>query len=248
LKTIGLLVFLVLVVAIVPSHVSADISFPYEGAKLTYTIIDLANSSLGSIAAVANDSYTFSKLGDSWNVTERLVGKITCSPGTATLNVKYGTISDMMALKAAVSSSPNIVIQVSYITKDRLIVSTPIGPNVPAIYFATCNLGGGNKISIAGGTVALYTSLRYYTFTYIQPTEVTPGCSIPVAITTATISGTQDIQALGNPRAALVGTISGFVFATMYWDSSSGILLLEKSASSLQTEQMQLIQSPDLVL
>jgi len=127
-------------------------------------------------------------------------------------------------------------------------MSTPIGPNVPGIYFATCLLGGGNKISITGGTVALYTSLRYYVFTYIQSTGLTPGCSMHVAITTATISGTQEIQALGEPRTALVGTISGFVSATMYWDSSTGILLLEKSASSLQTEQMQLIQSPDLVL
>jgi hypothetical protein len=247
LKVLGLLAFMILGMAVVPSHVSARISFPHDGARLEYAITDMSNSSFGSIAAVANDSYTFSKLGDSWNVTEILVGRIACSPTAATLSVKYGTTSDIFGQKASVSSSPNIFIQASYIINDRIIVSTSIGPKAPASYYATCTFREGNKISIAGGTVALYAStFKYYVFTYIDPTGVTQGTSVPVSIVTATISGTQPIQALGKSRTALVGTISGFVSATMYWEISSGILLLEKSTSTLQTEQMQLIQNPDL--
>jgi hypothetical protein len=62
----------------------------------------------------------------------------------------------------------------------------------------------------------------------------------------ATISGTQTVQVLGKSWTALVGTIPGLISGTMYWESNSGILLLEKSTSGVQTEQMQLIQSLDL--
>jgi hypothetical protein len=251
LRVIGLLVFLVLAIAVMPSHVSAAISFPHDGAKLTYLVTEMGNSSFGSIAAVTNDTYFFSKLGDSWNVTEILVGKISCSPNTGTLTVKYGTLSDIMGLNATALRSPNIFIQVSYIIKDRMVLSTPIGTNVPASYEATCNFGGIKEVLTGGGTPAPYASaFKYYVFTYIQPEGVSKGSTIPVAIMQATISGTQTVQALGRSWTALVGTIPGLISGTIYWESNSGILLLEKSTTGMgagmQTEQMQLIESSDL--
>ena len=236
------------IVAATPSQVFADSSFPHDGATLTYSVTTTGQGSPGSIVAVANDSYKFSKLGDGWNVTETLTGKITCSPSSATLSVKYQTTSDIMGQNATATNNPNILIQVSYVVKDRIVESTSIGPNVPAAYMATCNFGGNNVASIAGGTAALYAfGFKFYVFIYIQAAGVAQGSSVPVSIMAATISGTQNLQVLGKSRTALVGTMSGFISGTMYWDSSSGILLLEKSTSGMQTEQMQLTASPDLV-
>ena len=247
LKAVGLLVFLAIVLAIMPSHVSAGMSFPHDGAKLTYQIIEMDNSSFGSISAVTNDTYFFSKLGDSWNVTETLTGKIACSPSTGTLTIKYGTTSDIMGQNATALKSSNISIQVSYIVKDRMVLSTPIGPNVPASYEATCNFGGINQVFTSGGTPAVDASaFKYYVLTYIQPAGVSPGSSVPVSIMTATITGTQNVQVLGKSRTAFVGTISGLLSGIMYWDSSSGILLLAKSTIGDMTEQVQLVQSSDL--
>lgn len=247
MKTVALLWLIILAIVVVPSHVSAGTSFPHDDARLVYAVTDMANSTLGSIAAVANDSYTFSTLGDSWNVTESLVGRIACDPSTATLSVKYGTLSDIFGQKGLPSISPNISLHVSYIIQNRMIVSTPIGPNVPAAYYATCTFQKDGRISIAGGTAALYAYVfKYYVFTFIDPMGVSQGTQVPVSIVTATICGTRAMQALGKSLTALVGTISGFAAATLYWDSSTGILLWEKSTSSLETEQMQLIQCSDL--
>jgi hypothetical protein len=240
-------VFLVLIVAVIPSQVFADKSFPHDGATLTYALTTTGQAAAGSILAFANDSYEFSTLGDGWNVTETFTGKITCSPSSATLSVKYQTTSDIMGQNAAASNNPNIRIQVSYVVKDRIVESTSIGPNVPADYIATCNFGGNNIASIAGGTAALYAfGFKFYVFIYIQPAGIGLGSTVPVSIMAATISGTQNLQVAGESRAALVGTLSGFATGNMYWDSTSGILLLAKLTSVTQTDQMQLVESPGL--
>lgn len=251
MKTIGLLVFLVLAIAIMPNCVFGGNSFPHDGATLTYAITTTDQTASGSIVAVANDSYKFSALGDGWNVTETLTGKITCSPSSGTLSVKYQTTSDIMGQNATATNNPNILIQVSYVVNDRMIESTAIGPNVPAAYMATCNFGENNGLpitaDIAGGTAAIDAAgFKYYVPVYIQTAGLAQGSSVPVSIMTATISGTQTVQALGKSWNALVGTMSGFDTGTMYWDSTSGILLSAKLTSIAQTDQMQLIESPDL--
>lgn len=249
MKTSGVSVFLVLIVAVMPSQAFAESSFPHDGATLTYAMTTTGHGSPGSIVAVANDSFRFSKSGDGWNVTETVVGKITCSSSSATLSVKYSTQSDFMGQNAAATNNPNILIQVSYVVEGRMVASTSIGPNVPAAYSATCNFGGNNEASISGGTPALYASaFKFYVFIYIQPAGVAQGSSVPVSIMAATISGTQTIQALGKSWTALVGTIPGLITGTMYWEKNSGILLLEKDTSGMQTDQMQLTKSPDLAL
>jgi len=235
----------------VPSHVFAGNSFPHDGATLTYSITTTDQTTSGSIVAIANDSYKFSALGDGWNVTETLTGKITCSPSSATLSVKYQTTSDIMGQNATATNNPNILIEVSYVVNDRMIESTPIGPNVPAAYMATCNFGENNGLpitaSIAGGTGAIDAApFKYYVPVYIQPAGVAQGSSVPVSIMTATISGTQTVQALGKSWTAFVGTMSGFGGGTMYWESNSGILLSAKLSSPVQTDQWQLIESSDL--
>jgi len=243
-KAISLFVFLVLVLAAASSQVSADVTFPQNGSTLTYAILTTAKTSQGNITAASTDSYSFQQIGNQWNVTETISGKITCSPPAAQLSVRFHTTSDIMGANSSVSSAPNIEIKVSYLIQDRMVKSTLIGPNVPAGYSAKCTLGGNDVGSVDQATGALYaSSLRYYVLFYIQTIGVTEGTLVPVSLLTATISGTQNVAVSNTSRPALVGTLTGLISGSLYWDKDSGILLLAESTSGAESEKMLLINS-----
>jgi hypothetical protein len=235
---------LVLVVLAAPGQVSADVTFPQNGSSLTYTALATAQTSQGNISATSSDSYSFQQAGTQWNVTETITGKITCFPPTAQLSVRFLTTADIMGVQSTVSNDPSIDIKVSYLVRDRVVESTPIGSSVPAGYSAKCTLGGNDVASVSQATPALYASgFRYYVLFYIQPTGITVGSSVPVAIMTSTISGVQNVTVLNTPRPALVGTLTGIISGTLYWDRDSGILLLGQSTSSSQSDRMALTYS-----
>jgi hypothetical protein len=247
-KASSVLVFLVLALAAAPSQVSADITFPQNESTLTYATFMTAGTSQGNVTAVSTDSYSFQQIGNQWNVTETITGKITCFPPAAHLSVRFGTTSDFMGANSSVSTDPNILIKVSYMIQNRTIESTPIGPNVAAGYSAKCTLEGNDLASVflSQGTPALYASpfIRYYVLFYIQTAGVTVGSSVPVAILTSTITGIQNVTVLNTSRPALVGTVTGIISGMLYWDMHSGILLMEESKTgSTESERMLLIQS-----
>jgi hypothetical protein len=244
MKISGALMLLVLALMATPSQVFAGITFPQNGSSLTYASFVTAKTAQGNITAASTDSYSFQQTGNQWNVTETITGKITCSPPAAQLSVRFLTTSDIMGANSIVSNDPNVVIKVSYVVQDRVVQSTPIGSNVPAGYSAKCTVGGSDVASISQATPALYASgFRYYVLFYVQPTGVAAGSSVPVAIMSSTISGVQNVTVLNTSRPALVGTITGIIGGTLYWDRDSGILLLEESTSSTQSDRMLLTYS-----
>lgn len=237
-------VFFVLALAAAAGRVSADMAFPQNGSTLTYALLTTAKTSQGNITAASTDSFSFQQMGSQWNVTETITGKITCPSPAAQLSVRFHTISDIMGVNSTVSTDPNIEIRVSYVIQDRIVKSTPIGPNVPAGYSAKCTLGGIDLGSIDQDTEALFPgTLRYYVLFYIQTAGVTQGSLVPVSLLTATISGTQNVTVLNTSRPALVGTLTGFFSGSLYWDRDSGILLLMESTSPVQSDRMLLINS-----
>jgi len=243
-KTSSVLVFLVLALAAAPSQVSADITFPQNESTLTYATFITAGTSQGNVTAATTDSYNFQQIGNQWNVTETITGKISCFPPGAQLSVRFLTTSDLMGANSIVSNDPNIGIKVSYMVQDRVVESTPIASNVPAGYSAKCTLRGDDLASVSQATPPLYAySFRYYVLFYIQTTGVTEGSSVHVAIMTLTISGIQNVTVLNTSRPALVGTVTGIISGMLYWDRYSGILLLEESTSSTQSERMLLTYS-----
>ena len=160
------------------------------------------------------------------------------------MSVRFHTTSDIMGANSTVSSDPNIEIKVSYLIQDRIVKSTPIGPNVPVGYSAKCTLGGNDLGSVDQATEALYaSSLRYYVLFYIQTIGITEGTLVPISLLTATISGTQNVTVLNTTRPALVGTLTGFISGSLYWDKDSGILLMSESTSSVQSDKISLINS-----
>ena len=237
-------VFVVLALAAAPSQVSVDLSFPQNGATLSYAYVTTAKTPQGNITATSTDSYVLQQMGSQWNVTETITGKISCPSPAAQLSVRFHTISDIMGVNSTVSTVPNIEIRVSYVVQDRIVKSTPIGPNMPAGYSAKCTLGGIDLGSIDQDTEALYPgTLRYYVLFYIQTAGVTQESLVPVSLLTATISGTQNVTVLDTSRSALVGTLTGFISGSLYWDRDSGILLLMESTSPTQSDRMLLINS-----
>ena len=244
MKIRSALMLLVLALAAASNQVSADMAFPQNGSTLTYALLTTAKTSQGNITAASTDSYSLQQIGNQWNVTETITGKITCSPPAAQLSVRFHTTSDIMGANSAVSSDPNIEIKVSYLIQDRIVKSTPIGVNVPAGFSAKCTLGGNDLGSVGQDTGALYaSSLRYYVLFYIQTIGVTEGTLVPVSLLTATISGTQNVAVLNTTRPALVGTLTGFISGSLYWDKDSGILLMSESTSSVQSDKISLINS-----
>ena len=244
-RPICVLIFLIVCVLVAaPTQVSASETFPQNGSVLAYLTSVGARASQGNITATLTDSYSFLQMGDQWNVTEILSGKIACFPSTASLSVRFLTTSDVMGAKAIVSNDPNIDIRVSYVLRDRVVESTPIGPNVPIGFSAKCTAGGVDIGPISEATPALYASgFQYYVLFYIQPSGLGVGSSVPVAIMTSTISGTQTLVVFNTSRLALVGTVAGMMSGVLYWDRESGILLLEESTSNTQYESMTLISS-----
>lgn len=244
-RVTGVLTFLVVCTLLVTTtQVSAIDTFRENGSALVYSTSISAKTSQENITAALTDSYSFLQIGDQWNVTETLTGKIICSPSTARLSVRFRTPSDIMGTNSTVSNDPNIGIKVSYVVQDRVVQSTPIGPNVPIGFSAKCTSSGVDIGPISQATPALYaSSFRYYVLFYIEPSGLGVGSSVPVAIMTSTISGTQTLVVLNTPRLALVGTLTGVISGIMYWDRESGILLLEESTSSTQSESMMLISS-----
>jgi hypothetical protein len=244
-KASSVLVFLVLALAAAPSQVSADITFPQNESTLTYATFITAGTSQGNVTATSTDSYSFQQIGNQWNVTETITGKINCFPPGAQLSIRFRTTSDLMGANSTVSNDPNISIRVSYMMQDRVVESTPIGSNVPAGYFAKCTLEGNDLASVTQGTPALYAyAFRYYVLFYIQTAGVTVGSSVSVAILTSTITGIQNVTVLTTSRPALVGTVTGIISGMLYWDRYSGILLMEESKTgSTESERMLLIQS-----
>jgi hypothetical protein len=237
-------VFVVLALAATASRVSADMAFPQSGATLTYAYLTTSKTSQGNITATSTDSYSFQQIGNQWNVTETLAGKITCSTSTAQLSVRFHKISDIMGANSSVSTDPNIDIRVSYVIQDRIVRSTPIGPNAPVGYSAKCTLGGNDFGVINVDTEAVLAgTLRYYVLFYIQTARVTQGSLVPVSLLTATISGTKNVTVLNTSRPALVGTLTGFISGSLYWDRDSGILLLAETTSAVQSDRMLLINS-----
>ncbi len=235
---------LVLALVATPSQVFASMTFPQNGSSLTYASFVTSKTSQGNITAASTDSYSFQQTGSQWNVTERITGKITCSPQAAQLSVRFRTTSDIMGANSIVSNDPNIDIKVSYVVQDRVVESTPIGSNVPAGYSAECTVGGIDVAAVSQATPALYVSgFRYYVLLYIQTAGVAVGSSVPVAIMTSTISGIQNVIVLNTSRPAFVGTITGITSGSLYWDRDSGILLSEESTSSTQSERMLLTYS-----
>jgi hypothetical protein len=245
MKASSLLVLVVLALGltIAPSRVSADVTFPQDGSALTYATLITAKSPQGNITAASIDSYSFQQISNRWNVTETITAQISCYPPAARLSVRFRTTSDFMGANSSVSTDPNILIKVSYMIQNRTIESTPIGPNVAAGYSAKCSLGGNDIASVGQETPALYASpfIRYYVFFYIQTTGVSKGSSVPVTIMTFTITGIQNV--MNTSRPALVGTFTGLINGTLYWDRFSGILLLGESTSGVQSERMLLTYS-----
>ena len=228
--------------AATPSQVSADIIFPRMA--LSYATLTTAKSSQGNITATSMDSYSFQQIGSQWNVAETIAGKITCSPSTAQLNVRFQTRSDIMGVNSSVSTDPNIEIPVSYVVQDRIIMSTPIGPNAPVGYTAKCTLGGTEVGTISEDTGAVLAgSLPSYVWFYIQTAGVTQGSVVHISIMTLTISRTQNVTVMNTSRPAFVGTITGFFGGTFYWDRDSGILLLAETTTGPQSDRMMLVNS-----
>ncbi len=242
---LSVILVLALTLAIAPSRVSAETPFPQNGSTLTYSVFMTAKSSQGNITATSTDSYSFQQIGNEWNVTETVIGKISCHPPTADLSVRYRTISDIFGVNSSVSSDPNILIKVSYMVQNRTIVSTPIGPNVAAGYFAKCSLGGKDIASVGQATPALYVSpfIRYYVMFHIQTAGVGVGTLVPVGILPSTITAIESVAVMNTSRPALVGTITGIISGRIYWDQESGILLLEESTNGIQSERMLLSYS-----
>ena len=244
MRACRVLMFFVLALAASPSQVAAEVPFPQNGSTLTYAVFDSAATSQGNITVASVDSYSFQQIGNQWNVTETIKGKITCTPNTAQLSVRFRTTSDIMGTNSIVSNDPNINIMVSYVVQDRVVESTSIGSNTPAGYSAECTLAGSAIASLSQATPALYTSgFRYYVIFYIQASGLGVGSSVPVAIMTSTISGTQNVLVLNTSRFALVGTLAGMISGVLYWDRASGILLVEESTSGTQSERISLTQS-----
>jgi hypothetical protein len=243
LLTKASIALLVLILVTMPSQATADTAFPQNGSTLTYSLLTTAKTSQGNITAASTDSYTLQQVGNQWNVTETLSGKITCSPSAAQLNVKFHTRSDIMGINSSVSTDPNIEIPVSYVIQDRLIISTPISPNAPVGFTAKCSLGGTDVGTINQDTGAVLAgSMPGYVWFYIETAGVTQGSAVPISTVTATISGMQNVTVMSTSRPALVGTISGFISGSFYWDRDTGILLLEET-TGLQSDRMQLVSS-----
>jgi hypothetical protein len=238
-KTSILFVLLVLVVVAAPTQVSADLAFPQNGATLTYSLLSTAGTSQGNITATSTDSYSFQQIGNQWNVTEMITGKVTCFPSTAQLSVKFHTRSDIMGVNSSVSTNPNINIPVSYVIQDRIIMSSSIGPNAPVGFTAKCALGETDVGTIYQDTGAVLAGgLLTYVFFYIETAGLTKGSTVHISIMTVTISGTQNVTVMNIPRPAFVGTISGIFGGTFYWDRDSGILLLAESTANGQSDRM----------